>query len=337
MKNQEPLEFIPEGGNPDARDKTKIIPFIKPTDTKKNTLTPLFNGVGTNQLANISTRTKKPIVDAITGEGTITHQGLKVSIDKYNELARELRISTHKLFDALTLQLTKQNTYRGRADKIQRVVVLPIETYMQLCGIPPTKASKDRIRIKLKEDMETLFRISLEWQEPKRNKQPSFYKLRICDKIGIKGGNIEFSFTQEIAEYLVNSFITQYPLALMKLDERKINSYALGKVLARHNSMESNQRRGTANIISVEALLKYLPDIPTYEQIQASNRAAEARIQIPFENALDSLSFMLRWEYCNAKGVPLTEQQLHDTSYNNFIKLYIKFEIIDTKANETNS
>lgn len=298
-------------------------------DKKRNvSFTPMLNGTATNALTHISTRSNPPTVDAITGNAIIEQGTLKVFIDKYSELTGGLRTSTHKLLDACTIALTRQNNYRGKDEKLNPLVTIPLEHFMKLCGIPLTKTSKDRARRKVKEDLETLYRVSLEWSETSGKKTRDFAKMRVCDKIALLNGNIVFSFSLDMAHYLTNAYIMQYPIDLLKVDERNPNTYHIGKKLLLHNSIDNNQRKGTAHILSVKCLLEACPDIPTYEQVLATGRQLDQRIKTPFEKAINSLSAFIRWEYCNSKGVPLTEEQLQATDYETFINLFIKFEVI---------
>lgn len=316
-------------GGQDTETETKVAPSIRPADTAEyKPFTAMLNGTATNQLTNISTRSNPPIVDAITGNATIEQGTLKVFIDSYNELTGGLRTSTHKLLDACTIALTQQNNYRGKDSEINPLVTIPLECFMELCGIPLTKPSKDKTRRKVKEDLETLYHISMEWTETSGRKTKDFAKMRVCDKIALVRGNIIFSFSADMAKYLTNAYIMQYPVELLKVDERNPNSYHIGKKLLLHNSIDNNRRKGTANILSVKSLLEVCPDIPTYEQVLATDRALDRRIKVPFETALNSLSSFISWEYCNSKGIPLTEEQLQATDFSSFIKLYIKFDVL---------
>lgn len=286
----------------------------------------MLNGTATNQLTNINTIAIPPTIDIITGNATIEQGTLKVFIDKYSEL-KGVRTSTLKLLDACTMYLTKQNTYRGNNEKINTNVVIPLEQYMTLCGIPLTKSSKDKTRRKVKEDLETLFHMSLEWTESSGKKIKDFAKMRICDKIAIVRGNINFNFSKDMARYLTDAYIMQYPMELLKVDERNSNLYPLGRKLLLHYSISNNRKKGTSNIISVKALLEVCPDIPTYENVMSEGRQLDQRIRTPLEKALDALKF-INWEYSNSKGVPLTEEQVLSTDYKTFEKLYIKFNVI---------
>jgi hypothetical protein len=132
----------------------------------------------------------------------------------------------------------------------------------------------------------------------------------------------------DMARYLTNAYLMQYPVEILKLDERNANIYPLGRKLLLHNSIDNNRRKGTANIISVTSLLAVCPTIPTYGQVMSTGRQLEQRIKAPFENALNALPFIC-WEYSNSKGVALTDEQLAATDYKTFTELYILFEVID--------
>ena len=307
----------------------KISPTLRPSKTPdKGAFSPMLQGTGTNKLTQISTRKTDPAVDAITGLATITNGNLTVFIEKYNNLAGGLRISTHKLLDACTIALTAQNNYRGSGEP-KTTVTIPLEDYMSRCGIPITKPSKDKTRRKVKEDLEALYSTSIEWSEPSGKNTKDFAKMRICTAIAIKNGDIIMDFSPSIATYLTHAYVMQYPIELFKADERNPSSYYMGKKLLQHNSIDNNQRKGTANIISVKALLESCPDIPTYEEVMAADRHLEQRIKTPFENALNSLNSFIKWEYSNSKGVPLTDEQLQDFNYSVFIDCYINFAVLN--------
>jgi hypothetical protein len=318
----------------------KNIPAPIKTEDFSRTLTPgtsmgkppynsMYYGNGTSKLTQISTRKTAPDIDAITGLATITNGNLTVFIEKYNALEGGLRISTHKLLDVCTMALTAQNDYRGNGNP-KTEVIIPLEAYMDQCGIPLTKASKDKTRRKVKEDLEALYSVSIEWSEPNRKQTQDFAKMRICDRMGIKNGNIIMNFSTAIAQYLNNAYVMQYPLELLKIDERKPNSFYLGKKLLQHNSIDNNRGKGTANIISVKALLSCLPDMPAYEEVASKDRHLTQRIIEPFERDMDALSSILTWEYCNSRNVPLTEEQNNNLTYAVFIESYIHFTPINT-------
>lgn len=287
-----------------------------------------YNGPGIAQLKHINKHSNFSKMDNITGDAVIEQGQLKISIENYSNF-NGLKTSALKLLDICTISLTNQNKYKGDIEKINPTVVISLEQYMELCGIPNTKSSKDNARRKVQKDLQALYQISLEWSEKTNGKTKAFDKMRICDRVKFSNGNITLNFSKDMSKYLTQAYIMQYPLALLKLDERNNNAYNIGRKLAFHNSIVNNRRRGTANIISVKSLLQTCPDIPSYEEVMKTGRQLDQRIRTPFEKALDALP-LIKWEYCNSKGTPLTETQLDATDYLTFEKQYIKFEINGT-------
>lgn len=323
----DPLKRLTSTGAGDVSAIPEINPYRPEEFREESFYSPMLQGTGTNRFTQISTRKSTPAVDAITGLATITSGSLKVFIERYNALEGGLRVSTHKLLDACTIALTAQNDYRGSGD-LRTLVVIPLEDYMARCGIPLTKPSKDKTRRRIKQDLETLYSTSIEWSEPRGEETCDFSKMRICTMVAVKNGKIMMDFSPAIASYLTNAYIMQYPLELFKADERNPSAYYIGKKLLQHFSFDNNQRRGTSNIISIRALLDACPDIPSYQEVMKADRHLDQRIIAPFENAIGSLSSFIRWEYCNGKGVALSEEQLQSFTYATFVKCFIKFEVL---------
>lgn len=317
-----------------AQDAPFLMPVVQPlatTGIEQSVYAAMLNGPGINQLALINAKTRQATVDMVTGEATITRGDFKLFIDRYDQLAGGLRVSVHKLLDICTIQLTQQNDYRG-AGPLKAVVVFPLEEYMRLCGTPMTKASKDKARRRVKEDLEALYNISMEWTERSGRQTKDYLKMRIITQQGIKGGNIVVEFSPQMADYLTHAYIMQYPKELLRVDERNPATYFIGRKLLQHHSMDSNQRKGTANIIGVKTLLACCEDIiPSYSQVMRGDRHVAQRIITPFENALDALSAegIIQWHYCNSKSEPLAQAQLNQMEYDIFVKLFIHFEALN--------
>ena len=201
---------------------------------------------------------------------------------------------------------------------------------MELLDIPNTKASKDRARRVIAEDLETLYNLSFSWKDKRRKKGSDHLDARICTRKGIRRGNVEFAFTPELGALLVNAFVTQYPVELLSLDGRNKAAYHIGWKLAHHYSIRTNHDIGTADIISLNALLKDCPAIPTYEEVMETDRALERRIIQATTDAINSLPFIEDWSYCNAKKVPETEEQKEaPITLERLNSLYIHFKLKD--------
>ena len=301
--------------------------FTPATELEQPPFSPMLQGTGSNKLSQISARATVPDVDAITGVATFTLEDWELQMDNYNA-TKGIRPSTHKLFNACVIALTANNHYRGSGG-LETTVTLPLEEYMKLCGIPLTKPSKDKTRRRIQEDLETLFLCRLSWKEKKGKKTEDFSDVRILSSKEIRNGIIRIGFSPEITRYLVGAYVMQFPKALFAADERNYSTFIIGRKLALHYSMDSNQKKGTANIISVKTLLaECRQTIPSYEQVIHSDKRVGDRIVKPLEDALNALDFVT-WEYANSKGVPLTDEQLADTNYADFIHFYIRFALKD--------
>lgn len=312
----------------------QVSPSLSPGAAAQTRFTPMLQGTATNTLAKTSVHRTPPQIDEVTGLATITDGAFTLFISGYDSLAGGLRVSVQKLLDIFTMALTQQSDYRGKQAP-QTLVSVALDDYMDAMGIPHTKASKDKARRRVKEDLDTLFNCSMEWSEPVKGQQQDFAKTRLCSAVGIQRGRAFIEFTPAYLQYLTHSYLMQYPRAILQLSEKFTNSYHLGRKLLQHRSMYSNQRKGTADILSVKVLLDHAPELPTFEQVRATDRAYARRIIEPFERDLNALADTLRWNYCNAGGAPLTEEQLAHFTYDVFAACYVHFEVFDFPARES--
>jgi hypothetical protein len=315
------------------RGKTRRpLPPLPEADIKDR-YCPMLQGPGTNLLKQVTTRSIEPVINAITGQGTISKGSLTVFFEAFKDFRRSLRVSTHKLLDVCVLELTRQNDHKG-TKPLNLIVNIDIDDYMKKCGIPLTKPSRDRTRRTIAEDLETLYNASLDWTEREGDKKgKNFAKMRIIVAQMFGRRNVAVSFSPHLAQYLTQeAYIMQYPLALFQVDNRNEAAYMLGYKLALHHSIDNNTAKGTADIISVKALLESCPAIPNEKEVREgkADRHFELRIIKPFEKALDSLvevGLLSRWEYCNSKHEPLTKTQLESMDYEVFSKCYICFDL----------
>ena len=288
----------------------------------------MLNGTATNRLAVIG-RSAKPTRTNLLDEATIENGDLKVFIEKYSD-KKSLKVGTIKLLDLLAVELAKVNHFREKdTSKIQTNVTFSLDDYMGYLGIPNPENPNARkeARKKLKEGLDTLYSISLEWEEKSRGEVKNYTKMRICEAQGINRGIASFTFTADMANYLNQAYIMQYPLGLLAISERNPNAYPIARKLALHHSIDNNYKKGTANIISVAKLLEVAPEIPSIEAVRKVNGSWSERIRGSLEKALDALEGIVSWEYSNSNSVPLTDKQLELSDYETFIKLFVKFDI----------
>ena len=303
---------------------------------------PMYHGPGLDSLAQISAR-ETPERDAIVDTAVYTGSNYTFTLKEYSELIGAglvgLRVSTQKLLDALVMDLTAKNT-RGARPKTTTAII-DLEEYMRRCGKEINKSNKDKQRKKIKEDLEILYWLSLDWKEHTGNQaegadktgNKNFIKMRICSAIGIiKNGQIVVNFTPEIVNYLTQAYIMWYPGNLLKTDDRNPCAYHIGRKLLLHHSNPNNQHRGTANIISIKALLDCTKDIPSEAEV-SGRHFYQCRIE-PLLKALDALvekEVLKKWELCNAKMKPLSKSQQDRKDYRATLDRYVFFEPIENK------
>ena len=291
---------------------------------KKINFCPMLNGTATNKLATIGRKTKPTRINPLAdNEATIEYGDFKVFIEKYSN-KKSLKVGVVKLLDILAIKLTKLNHYKDKdANTLKRTVTFSLDEYMTYLDIKDVKDARKR----LKEALDTLYSISLEWEEKSRGEVKNYTKMRICEAQGINRGIASFTFTADMANYLNQAYIMQYPLELLAISERNPNAYPIARKLALHHSIDNNIKRGTANIISVAKLLEVAPEIPNIEAVRKVNGSWNERIRGSLEKALDAIGGILSWEYCNTKGLPLTDKQLEIAEYETLIKLFVKFDL----------
>lgn len=311
---------------------------------------PMAHGKATDALAFMSTR--NATIDGVTGNATIDQFGVQLVILKLKELQTTLGINTDKLLSTAVAIFTQQNDFRHtRTKEPRREVTIPLKEYAQLLGYDviehetdtPEEAKREKKRAKnqldnarkaIRKDLDILHASTLTWEEPIKGKARDFARVSLVTLTGIRNGEIKIAFSPEIASYLAErNLITQYPVALLKLDSRKPTAYYIGRKLAEHYNIDNNQIRGTHDRISIPALLA-VTDLASYEEIQKKDRGHWAeRIKEPLERALDELTaggVLKSWEYTHARGVELTEEEAYNiTSYEDFAKLYLRFTLVD--------
>lgn len=268
-------------------------------------------GRGTNTLTKITTTKNQGTLSEIANKLTVQKDDVTVSIANFSNVLG-LKTTTHQLLDALIVTLTETGVK-------EQGVALPLEDYMALRNLKDKKTARKQV----KADLETLYNASISFKENIKGKDKDFYDVRIIESKGIKNGVIYASFSSQLFKVIQEYPIMSYPLALWRYNPKlNPNSYYLLKRISEHKNM--NLGKDNENIISVQTLLKATPELPTYEEVQNSNRAFTSRIIEPFERDMDNLNDVLQWEYCKSRGEPVTDEELEKLDYDIFSKLLIK-------------
>lgn len=316
----------------------------------------IYQGTATNKLKTVSVANNKPTIEDYSGDAIIEADGLKILLEKYTTKKTGLRISTQKLIDYSIIRLTEVNNYKEKAvEKLTTGVCFPLKEYAKALGYDivervtetPDEKKKEKKRIdkilekvrnRVNEDLEVLYSMSLSWKEPKggvKGKSQDYADVRLLQSKSIQRGIVYIQFTEMMTSYLANAYVMQYPKSLFKLDERNPVAYQIGYKLALHNCILNNVKNKTQGIIKVETLLNATGEIKTIESINETDPGHwDRRIKEPLEKALDYLkekNILSYWEYSNSKGVPLNDEQAEIKVYEDFIKLYIHFDLKNKK------
>ncbi|MDR0728454.1 MAG: hypothetical protein LBF21_02505, partial [Puniceicoccales bacterium] len=287
---------------------------------------PILSSSGLSRFRKAGACRIPPREDPITRTLTYDIDGNLSLTMSSKSLIDQIGVSAHKLLDVFILELTQRNDYRG-AGEPHTVVSLPLRELLKKFGKPETKSNLDELRKSVKIDLETLYNCSLGWKEEWNGKTTSFENVRLCSHIGIKNGHVLFDFSNSLARYLNQSYLTQYPRKLLQIDGRNAIAYRLGNKLAEHWSIRNNRKKGTHNIISVEKLLEVVPDIPSRETVEQKDRHFYRAIQLPLVKGLDALvkdGVLKAWNFCDARK---KKRMVETGSLSHFFRSYVHFEL----------
>ena len=302
---------------------------------------------GTPQLMMLSASTKGVKADAITNTATLHISGRgDIQITEVSQVSGELGVSTRKIFDAACARLAAVNPYKPPAGAtVQNVVYISLEEYAKANGYDvtprqcstPAELDAERERIEnalrdvraiLRKDLALLGNMKLTFSDKANPKRGDFYTARIISGYGIRGGTIRINFDTDLARYLTNAYIMNWPTALLLHDNRKPNAYSIGWKLAYHNGLDANRHHGTETRISVAKLLEAAPQIQSYAEMTASgNRNWKRIIKKPLEQSLDdniAVGYLSRWAYYDGT-VELTRDEAAALPWTKYSALMVEF------------
>ena len=218
----------------------------------------LYNGMILNNVFQLNFSKDKPEIDFFTGEAVFKIETTTVYIEQYDE-TKVIHQSIWKLLDFLTIEFTKQNHHKCKKEKMNREVVVSLSDYISLRNDSLSKPNENKIKKETKDDLDILVHMSIEGTENQKKNTKFLTKAKICESVKRKKDTIIFVFSEELAEYLVNSYVMQYPLSLLKTDSRNANLYPLGRKMALHYGIYNNFIKGTNSKLGVDTALQYCP------------------------------------------------------------------------------
>lgn len=318
IDNMQPLTKAPE-----VLLDNNITNLLAP---KESSYSMIRQDTTTNALARISSKSNI-IKKDFTTSGTIQTQNgntdLTVIISEYSNVT--LKQSTSKLLRLLTINFTETGSK-------SKLLSIPLKDAMKDLGLNDIKSARKTI----KGDLEALYNVSCEAQRTNYKGEKDYIKFRILDMQGIKNGVIQVNLSDAIFLHLRSCELMPYPKALLQIrsdSQKNPYAYYLGDKIVEQKKYHLFENSFQ---ISVKTLIKECVrnGMPTYESIKDGSRHVNKLIIEPFERDLGAASTgIFEWEYCNEKGLPLTDEQIsYETkkgkykpqTYKDFEELYIK-------------
>ena len=294
-----------------------------------------FQNTATNTYTTLSKRVLKE--DRIANKGTYKANNVIITIDDIKNTALTPQASKvlQIILKDLTANISQYSTEEGLASPDKRRVTLTLKDYMKLCGLKDPKNARQQ----LNNAINTLYHSSLTFKQniykgKGRKPEEHAFDMRIIslrDRDGIiKNGKIDLIANTDFALALCHSSIMDYPTCLLNVREkRNPSSYAMGLKIATHHRM--NKRKKNSNRIAVKTLLSVCTELPTYKEEREKSSQVTDHIIEPFERDLMALKedyhLLKKWNYCNHKGAPLTDEQIENYSYTEWINWLIDFEL----------
>ena len=277
--------------------------------------TKVKQGTGVNFISKVgSVGSKNAKIDPVTGTATFSDKSgvFSMEITEYIKMAG-LRASTFQLFYAFNNRLTLSN---GN----DPTVTLSLSEYMEMKNISDRKEA----RAQVKADLEALRGMSFSWSEKRDGEVKNYRFINLADSGELsRNGIITFTFGKTFHEILRGYPIMPYPSLLWRLDTNYYkNSFYLLQKIAEHKNM--NRYKDNADVIAVKTLLEVCPYIPSYEEVQSSDRHFTKRIINPFEKNMDALEEVLTWHYTHRNGVLITDEELAKMSYSEWVQYMVK-------------
>lgn len=282
----------------------------------------LAQGPASNSLAkNLTKKITSPTQFDIYGTGSIENSDFRLFIRGYQELVNGVNQSAAMLLDCLMIAATQnglQNT----------LVKLPLKEYMSMRGLKDEK----EIRTQVKRDIDALERISFEYKGIGKHRGDWLNVTLAGGTSGIINSVIIFRFSNAFFDTFRVSETTRYLYmyfpreALLGNIKQHPHKFWLGQKISAHKRM--NLGKPNEDIIGVDTLINYCPNMPTYEAVMQGSRHITQQIIEPFERDMDALNYSFSWYYTNRDDSPQDYQSfmsatvtIHWHNYPNIKKL----------------
>lgn len=320
-------------------------PLNDPVGLKQHAYISMLNANITNGIMRLTIRDFEQ-----SENGTVAYytgpNGQKYTIDQFDKLMGNLDVPAKKIFDTATAYLTQQNHFRAGAN-VNPTVLIPFIEYGEANGYSltartmPTKEEQDKenkrvndrkkeLRKRIRRDLTDLEYIKGSIERTKGDRAGEYAETRFISTHRVIDNVIRVNFDIDFARYMVNvANPMPYPTILLRVDNRKPNTYSIGRKLAQHNGMDSNFFQGTDCTLSVKSLLGVAPEIPTIEELaDRGQRNWKDKIKRPLETSLNELinlyPLITKWEYRNtATGETYSPEEAQALTWDEYKRLMI--------------
>ena len=264
-----------------------------------------------------------------------------------DDVLKGWNVAVKMLMDYAVMKLTQQNNYVGKPkggkidlaqfQNANKIVIIPIEEWCQVRGIPLTKASIDKERQELIANGKTLFRASLEWEETtKKGVRTGFKGVHPFPYVEIKNNEIKIEISTQLTAVLLTSPVMPYREEFLRISNRTPNAYLIATKLAELCNINGHRKAKPSYIVSVAALLD-ATDYPTKEKVLKDHAGRYAEYIInPFTRAMREIEGVssLTWRFCMAGGKPLANGVQPEKKIDDFLTAYISYSFTDEQSFE---
>ena len=319
-----------------------VMPFFEDNGILGRPFVPMWSGKPLAELWQMSTKELQRIKG--TDTAIIAKEGkVQFSISKYDDMQSALSLSAKKLLFAGIIFLSENNHFRGNLKNVNPTVIIPLIEYANSTNnnlIPrrmSTKEDQDKenklvknrirqFRKKLRDDLEGLRNLGWAGAIEKGYNKGDYVGLRYISSYRVGKDTITINFDIDFARMLSREYVIQGATALLRLNSN--NAFSLGLKAAIHNSNDNNYAVGTDCTLSVNTLLKALPDIPSMQELQnRGQRNWKAKIKKVLEKEMDKLvnvKYWKNWKYRNPRtGLSYTAKETQSLKWEQYRMLMV--------------
>lgn len=285
---------------------------VKALDSKYNLI---MQSPATNEAARLTDK-RKTDYDIVTDEATLQHKDVTAIVAKYKD-GKPFTTTEAIIFDYVVVLHTGNGNKKN-----DNVVTFSVDDYMQARGLKDRKSARKQ----LDEGLKTLIRTSLNFsggvdetdKRASKSKRPkNFSMVNLLQSAEIKNGQATVQFTDKMNVVITGGMPMPLHSMLFKINTHKHphSYYLLRKIL---ENKRINYGEARADRISVNALLKACPSLPTYDEVAKSNRHFTDRIIEPFFTDLGVLAEAIEYSFIHPNGTPYDTSSYDNLTFDDF-------------------